>query len=106
MNTPPTIALIDDDRTWLDTLADYLEGRGFPVQTAQGGDAGLTLLAEGTIALAVMDFRMPGLNGLEVLEQLRRCGRDVTVLLVSSEDDPTLAARAIQAGARAFLPKN
>jgi DNA-binding response OmpR family regulator len=106
MNASPRLALIDDDRAWLDTLAEYLHDRGYGVETALGGKRGLNLLERGGIGLAVVDFHMPDLDGLELLGQLRRRRLSVDVLLMSSDDDPTLPPRVRAAGAAAFLSKN
>lgn len=106
MDTSPRIALIDDDRAWLETLAEFLGGKGFQVRTAVGGSGGLALLEQGDIGVAVVDFHMPGCDGLELLRQLRQRRRDVGVLLMSSDDDPRLPERALAAGAAAFLSKN
>lgn len=105
MNSP-CVALIDDDRLWLETLADCLRDRGFEVRTALGGTRGLDLLDQGEIALAVVDFHMPDLDGMELLRHLRRRRRNVDVLLMSSDDDPTLPQRALAEGAAAFLNKS
>lgn len=106
MKLPPRVAVIDDDRTWLETLADFLRGEGYGVETALGGAPGLRLLERGGIGLAVVDFHMPDLDGLELLRQLRRRRLDVDVLLMSSDDDPGLPVRGRAAGASAFLSKN
>jgi DNA-binding response OmpR family regulator len=106
MKPHPRLALIDDDRTWLETLAEYLRDKGYGVETALGGARGLRLLERGGIGLAVVDFHMPDLDGLELLRQLRRRRLDVDVLLMSSDDDPGLPGRVRAAGASAFLSKN
>jgi CheY-like chemotaxis protein len=99
------IILIDDNPSWRETLAEFLQGRGFEVRTAEGGASGLALLENSGFVLAIIDFNMPGMSGLELLRCLRRQRRDVAVLLLSSEDDPTLAERARAEGAKAFLSK-
>jgi two-component system response regulator DctR len=106
MNASPRLALIDDDRTWLETLAEFLRDRGYSVETALGGRRGLRLLERGGIGLAVVDFHMPDLNGVELLRQLRRRRINVDVLLMSSDDDPALPTRVLREGAAAFLSKN
>jgi len=106
MKTTQRIALIDDDRTWLETLAEYLRDKGYGVETALGGRRGLRLLERGGIGLAVVDFHMPDLDGVELLRQLRRQRLNVDVLLMSSDDDPGLPVRVLREGAAAFLSKN
>jgi DNA-binding response OmpR family regulator len=106
MDPSRRIALIDDDRVWLETLADYLRYKGWQVYSAEGGIRGLELLAQNEVGLVVVDFHMPDLDGLELIRQMRGRGQDMRVLLVSSEEDPELPARALAQGAAAFLSKN
>lgn len=106
MSASPRIALIDDDRTWMETLAEYLRDKGYGVETALGGRRGLRLLERGGIGVAVADFHMPDLDGVELLRQLRRRRLNVDVLLMSSDDDPALPLRVLREGAAAFLSKN
>jgi two-component system response regulator DctR len=106
MSASRRVALIDDDRTWLETLAEYLSDRGYGVETALGGRRGLRLLERGDIGLAVVDFHMPDLDGVELLRHLRRQRLNVDVLLMSSDDDPALPRRILAEGAAAFLSKN
>lgn len=106
MPPSPRVALIDDDRTWLETLAECLSDKGYRVETALGGRRGLSLLERGEIGLAVVDFHMPDLDGMELLRQLRRRRLNVDVLLMSSDDDPALPLRVRAEGAAGFLSKN
>ena len=106
MDTRGSILLIDDDRAWLDTLAEYLQDKGYPVEKAHGGIHGLKLLDRLDVSVAVIDFRMPGMNGIELLRQMRRKRSNLGVLLLSSEDDPALPTLALAEGAKAFLSKN
>ena len=99
------LVLIDDNRAWLDTLADYLEQHGFEVRTAEGGKPGLELLEKSGIRVAVVDFNMPEMNGLELLRQLRERQKNVAVLVLSSDEDPDVSHRVMEEGAKAFLSK-
>jgi DNA-binding response OmpR family regulator len=106
MNAPSSILLIDDDPTWLETLADCLRHEGLSVRTADRPRLGLALLDRSdALGAVVIDFRMPEMDGLELLRQIRKRRRHVPVLLLSGEEDPALAARALAQGARAFLCK-
>jgi DNA-binding response OmpR family regulator len=105
MNPPSRIALIDDDRAWRETLADYLQGKGFDVYPAESARRGLDMLNANDIRLAVIDFNLDEMNGLELLRRLRHRARPVTAFMLSNDDDPTLPARALAEGARAFLYK-
>lgn len=106
MKATPQVVLIDDDRNWLETLSEYLQDKGFDVCTARGARPGLEVLEDNDFSVAVIDFQMPEMNGLELLQEIRERGRHVAVLLLTSEEDPRLATRALELGAQAFLSKN
>jgi len=99
------IILIDDNPAWRETLSEYLQEKGFQVQSAEGGVPGLALVEKNGLGLAVIDLNMPGMGGMELLRQLRRYQPKVAVLVLSSEDDPKLPEQAIAEGAKAFLSK-
>jgi CheY-like chemotaxis protein len=106
MDAHRSILLIDDNRAWRETLSEYLRSKGFAVLAAPDVAGGLALLREaGDIALVLCDYHMPGMDGLELLRQLRGQRRSVAVLLLSSEEEPGLAGRALEAGARGVLSK-
>jgi len=106
MNPTLQLLLIDDNRAWLDTLADFLEQHGFEVNTAEGGRPGLDLLEQSGIRVAVVDFNMPEMSGLELLRELRERHKNVAVLVLSGEEDPDLPQRVLEEGAKAFLSKS
>lgn len=106
MSAEAQIMLIDDDPDWAETLADYLRGKGFRVQVANGGCAGLEFLAKHAIPLALVDWNMPDLDGLELLRKLRQRNREIAVFLLSGDDEASLSERAVAEGAKGFLPKS
>jgi DNA-binding response OmpR family regulator len=99
------IILIDDDRTWLQTAGDLLRAEGFAVETAEDGQRGLELLDRTNPVLVILDTHMPRLSGFDVLRELRRRGQRVPILMVSSEDQASLMAQALNDGASSFLRK-
>ncbi len=88
------IALIDDDPAWADTLVEYLGGKGFEARYEADPVHGLALLQREPFAVAVIDYHLPGTDGLELVRQARQRGVAVSVILVSNDDDPQLARRA------------
>jgi len=105
MNGVPPILLVDDNPAWLDALSEYLRGKGFVVLGARHAAEGLALLAQHQVSLVVCDYRMPGMDGLTFVRHVQQRHDNIAVLMVSSEEEPSLPARARAAGARDFAAK-
>lgn len=65
------ILVVDDEFTVVDTLVDLLEWEGYRVMAASNGTAGLALMEGEKPDLVLVDFMMPGMNGIEMLDQMR-----------------------------------
>jgi two-component system OmpR family response regulator len=105
MSPPARLLLIDDDPVWLDTLAEFLGQHGFAVVTAGDGRVGLSLAEQSDVSLAIVDYHLAGMNGLEILRELRRRRQDLAVLMISGDDEPSVREQALAEGARAMVPK-
>src|SRR5438876_8171253 len=105
MQTFPRILLIDDDLLWLETLAELLRRMGFFVLEAAEAGRALEILEREEVSLVITDYKLPGMDGIHLLHHIRQRRRKVTVVMVSSEDEPSLADRAMLAGALAFVTK-
>ena len=103
MNLP--IVVIDDDRSWLQAVETLLREEGFDVQTAEDGQQGLQLIETNAPVLVILDMHLPGVSGLEILQDLHRHGLRMPILVVSAEADSSLIAQAMGAGATAFIQK-
>jgi len=77
------ILLVDDEVEIRRLLARRLSRRGYEVTTATGSDQALALLAEGEFDLAILDFMMPGMNGLELAAQCRLRYPDLRILMLT-----------------------
>ena len=84
--TKPTILLAEDDPDQSDMLKETLEDEGYAVDTAFSGEAAFHKLLHHDYQLAIMDVRMPGMSGLDVLKQLRlrENGHHLPVVMVSA----------------------
>lgn len=105
MNATHTILVVDDDAGQRSLLGTFLERRGFHVKMAASADSALTMLQEDPADLVVSDVRMPGLSGLEFMEETRRRGVAVPFILVTAYADVRDAVGAIRQGAVDYLEK-
>lgn len=104
----PTRALIiDDSNVMRSIIRKVLWGSkfAFDVFEASDGPLGLATLAQCQASLVFLDFNMPGMNGFEVLSEIKRTHPVVGVVMATSSDRSELADRAHQAGVLAFLRK-
>lgn len=98
-----SVLLIDDDVDVLRSIGNYFERIGYEVTRELSGEAGLATFDRLRPEVVVLDLRLPGMDGLEVLEHLRQ--RDAAVILLTGTGDVPTAVRAMQLGAENFLTK-
>jgi CheY-like chemotaxis protein len=103
---PSRVLVVDDSSTMRSIVRKLLAATRFPldVSEADEGIAALKLVHESGIDLVFLDYNMPGLSGLETIAEFKREKRRVFVVLMTSQPDGSLAARAHERGA-AFLKK-
>ncbi|MES2304491.1 MAG: sigma-54 dependent transcriptional regulator [Gemmatimonadota bacterium] len=98
-----SLLLIDDDVTLLKNIGAYFEHRGWDVFTELSGEAGLVTFDRARPDVVLLDLGLPGMDGLEVLEQFRT--RDTAVIMMTGDAAIATAVQAMQAGAENFLVK-
>ena len=99
-----TIALIDDDRNILTSLSIALEKEGFKVQTYIDGESALIGLTRTHPDLAVVDIKMPKMDGEELLKKLRK-KTSLPVIFLTSKDDEIDEAIGLRMGADDYITK-
>ena len=82
-----SIALVDDDRNILTSVSMTLEAEGFEVRTYSDGDSALRGLSARPADLAILDIKMPRMDGMELLGRLRRQSKMPVIFLTSKEDE-------------------
>ena len=103
-----SVLIVDDEPAVLFLLREVLEERGHRVVSAQHGAAAAALADQGQlhdIDLVLTDYAMPELDGLGLLEHLRRLDPELPVVLLTARGSERLAARSIKQGAFDYLPK-
>jgi two-component system, OmpR family, response regulator ChvI len=99
-----TIALVDDDRNILTSITMALEAEGYHVSTYADGDEALTGLTQTPVDLAVLDIKMPRMDGMELLGKLRKSSR-MPVIFLTSKDDEIDEVLGLRMGADDYITK-
>ena len=98
------VLLVDDDVELVELLRDYLVGDGFTVSVAHDGEQGIALAQRGNLDIVVLDYMMPGPNGLDVLRALRVAG-NLPVLMLTARGDDADRIVGLELGADDYVPK-
>ena len=101
----PTIYVVDDDVGVLGSLRFLLEADGFSVRTFRSGGAVLSAPNSGEVDCYLIDYKMPDINGIDLVGLLRRRGIDAPVVLITGYPDKNIAARAAAAGVTHVMRK-
>jgi two-component system, OmpR family, response regulator ChvI len=99
-----TIALVDDDRNILTSVSMALEAEGFRVLTYADGAEALAGLSRQSVDLAILDIKMPRMDGLELLGRLRQ-NSNVPVIFLTSKDDELDEVLGLRMGADDYITK-
>src|ERR1700761_8922220 len=100
----PRLLVIDDDRKLCRLIADYLDPLGYDVTTVHTGPEGVERATAEPWQAVILDLMLPGLDGFEVLKQIRRTS-DVPVLMLTARGDEADRIVGLEIGADDYLPK-
>lgn len=103
-DTRATIALVDDDRNILASVSMTLEAEGFEVRTYVDGDSAMRGLSARPVDLAILDIKMPRMDGMELLSRLRRQS-NMPVIFLTSKDDEVDEILGLRMGADDYIKK-
>ena len=99
-----SIALVDDDRNILTSVSMTLEAEGFTVRTYKDGEEALREITRNPPDLAVLDIKMPRMDGMELLGELRK-RTEMPVIFLTSKDDELDEAMGLRMGADDYIKK-
>ena len=98
------IIIIDDDQKLCESYKEYLEPLGYEVTTAHTGPDGLEKVLQGDFRAVILDVMLPGMNGIEVLKNIRHKS-NVPVLMLTGRGEETDRVAGLEIGADDYLPK-
>ncbi|MHC1713370.1 MAG: response regulator [Solidesulfovibrio sp.] len=94
----PVVLVIDDEETIRESLQFYLEAQGWIVLTAESGEEGLSALERQTVDAAIVDIRLPGITGDEMIQRAQSRHPDVKFLIFTGSMDFHISPELIKAG--------
>jgi len=100
-----TVLIVDDEAGIRDVLSRFFAAKGYVVMEAESGARALELAAAVKCSVALLDMKMPGMDGLEVLEQLKAISPETGVLMVTGEEDDDKVRKAVGLGAYGYVLK-
>ena len=100
-----TILIVDDEKNYLTILSAILEDEGFEVLTAQGGQEALEIHKTSDLDLILTDMKMPLMDGIQLLENLKSVDPDLPVIMMTAHGTVDKAVEAIQKGAYTYVLK-
>jgi two-component system response regulator ChvI len=103
---PVRVAVVDDDHDFRCTLCLYLNDEGFETVACSGGRAALDLLSLESVDIILLDWRMPDMNGMEVLRELRQRGIMTPAIFLTGLSDDVFEEAALTGGAVDFIEKS
>ncbi len=99
------VMIVDDDASILGVVSEVLEDDGYSVSTASSGEEAMDLLRDNQFSLVMSDIRLPGINGVEVLEHIKRVSPRTNVIMITSHASLDTSIDAIKHGAYDYLLK-
>jgi len=99
------ILVVDDEPVIRELLSDVLTGEGYKVETADCGESAMHSFQEYPFKVVVLDIRMPGMSGFEVLRKLKQANPAVLVVMITGFSTEEKAGEAMKQGAQAVFHK-
>lgn len=103
--TKGRILIIDDEDVVRESLAEWFEAEGYEVKVSACGKEALAMVAETEFDLALLDIKMPGMDGMEVQQRLREADPELTVIIMTGYATVETAVQALKRGAYDYITK-
>jgi len=105
VNQKPSVLIVDDEQVVCDILYDELSERGYLCTTALSGKEALAKLAAEDFAVVLLDIRLPGMSGMEVLREIWLNHTNAATIMITAVNDVDTAVEAMKLGASDYLVK-
>src|SRR5712691_3513061 len=102
---PPLILIVEDEKILADSMALYMERHAYATAVVYTGEDSLPLAEENSPDVMVVDIRLPGIDGLEVLRHIREASPSTEVVMITAHASIATAVEAMKRGAFDYLSK-
>ncbi|MCE5251161.1 response regulator [bacterium] len=101
----PVILIIDDEETMHDSCTQILSRGGYAILSASNGERGMSLVREARPDLVLLDLKMPGKSGIDILQEIAAIDKTIVTVVITGYATVESAVEAMKLGASDFLPK-
>ena len=101
----PRILVVDDDKALVDDLVEFLTKLGYEAFPAYDGREGLTKFEQKDFQVVITDLKMPEMDGMKLLEEMRKLDSDVNVIVLTGYGSIESAVQAVKGGAYDYITK-
>ena len=102
---PPKVLLVDDEQDFVQTLSERLNTRDYGSYPVFDGEQALDLLGHETPDVMVLDLKMPGMNGVEVLQKTKKVKPEIEIIILTGHGSEEDKKTCLELGAYAYLQK-
>jgi DNA-binding NtrC family response regulator len=99
------VLLVDDEKDFLDIMSERMQARGMTVKTADSADLALAMLEKESFDAIVMDFKMPGMDGIQALKNIKSQKPELQIILLTGYATVEKTVEAMKIGATDLLEK-
>lgn len=99
------VLIIDDEKIYRDEIGEFLSSKDYQVYAAEKPEVGLEILQKEDIDIVILDYNLPGMNGIEVLKQIKESYPEIEVIMITGYGKMKTVIDAMRQGASDFFPK-